>query len=166
MSWKQCFSKLKMEIGGEKSSEKLSEFLDLKGCSDINHLTMWVLEWGLLNSMKLKHKMKLWTNMKFSPYQNQEWWGVVLRHMSCDQWIEPVARYQHIIQVVSSVRVTCFQEIHPCLSIKAKWVLLPLKFDARKGSILWNIHSCISRTYFLDTKPNDWGAFRMGTTYF
>jgi hypothetical protein len=28
--------------------------------------------WGLIDSMKLKHKMKLGTNMKFSPNQNQE----------------------------------------------------------------------------------------------
>jgi hypothetical protein len=31
---------------------------------------MWVVEWGLLVSMKFNHIMKLWTNVKFSPYQN------------------------------------------------------------------------------------------------
>jgi hypothetical protein len=52
------------------------------------------------------------------------------------------------------------------LSMKATWVLLPLKYDSRKGRILWNTHNCSSRTYLLDTKPNDWGGFRMGTTCF
>jgi hypothetical protein len=36
MNGKQCFSKLKMEIGGEKSREMHSEFWELKGCTDIN----------------------------------------------------------------------------------------------------------------------------------
>jgi hypothetical protein len=61
-----------MEIGVEKSREIPSEFWELKGWTDINHQTMWVVQWGLLDFMKLKHKMKLWTNMKFSPPQKQE----------------------------------------------------------------------------------------------
>jgi hypothetical protein len=48
-----------MEIGGEKSREMHSEFWELKGWTDINRQTIWVVEWGLLDSMKLKHKMKL-----------------------------------------------------------------------------------------------------------
>jgi hypothetical protein len=48
-----------MEIGGEKSREMHSEFWELKGWTDINHQTMWVVEWGLPDCMKLKHKMKL-----------------------------------------------------------------------------------------------------------
>jgi hypothetical protein len=48
------------------------EFQELKGWTDINHQIMWVVEWGLLDSMKLKHKMKLRRNMKFSPNQKQE----------------------------------------------------------------------------------------------
>jgi hypothetical protein len=61
-----------MELGGEKSREMHSEFWELKGWTEINHETMWVLEWGLFDSMKLTHKKK------FSPYQNQEGWRVVL----------------------------------------------------------------------------------------
>jgi hypothetical protein len=45
-----------MEIGGEKYTEKHSDILDLKGCTYINCVTMWVVEWGLLDSTKLKHK--------------------------------------------------------------------------------------------------------------
>jgi hypothetical protein len=48
-----------MEIGGEKSRKMHSEFWELKGWNDINHQTMWVVEWGLHDSMKLNHKMKL-----------------------------------------------------------------------------------------------------------
>jgi hypothetical protein len=48
-----------MEIGGEKSREIHSEFWELNGWPDINHQTMWVVKWGLLVSMKLKHKMKI-----------------------------------------------------------------------------------------------------------
>jgi hypothetical protein len=48
-----------MEIGGEKSRKMHSEFWELKGWNDINHQAMWVVEWGLHDSMKLKHKMKL-----------------------------------------------------------------------------------------------------------
>jgi hypothetical protein len=48
-----------MEIGGEKSSEMHSKFWELKGWNDINSQTMWVVEWGLLDSMKLKHEMNL-----------------------------------------------------------------------------------------------------------
>jgi hypothetical protein len=48
-----------MEIGGEKSREMHSEFRKLKDWTDINHQTMWVIEWGLLDFMKLKHKMKV-----------------------------------------------------------------------------------------------------------
>jgi hypothetical protein len=42
------FLKLKIEIGVEKSGEMHSEFWELKGWTDINHQTMWVVEWGLL----------------------------------------------------------------------------------------------------------------------
>jgi hypothetical protein len=48
-----------MEISGEKSREMHSEFLELKGRIDIKHQTMWGVEWPLLDSMKLKYKMKL-----------------------------------------------------------------------------------------------------------
>jgi len=34
--------------------------LGIEGWKDINLQTVWVVEWGLLDSMKLKHKMKLW----------------------------------------------------------------------------------------------------------
>jgi hypothetical protein len=54
-----------MVIGVEKSREMHSEFWELKGWTDINHHTMWVVELGLLDSMKLKHKKK------FSPNQNE-----------------------------------------------------------------------------------------------
>jgi hypothetical protein len=55
-----------MWIRGEKSREIHDEFGELKGWTDINRQTMWVVECGLLDSMKLTHKKK------FSPYQNQE----------------------------------------------------------------------------------------------
>jgi hypothetical protein len=48
-----------MKIHREKSREKHSEFWELKGCTDINHQALLVVEWGLFDSMKLKHKMKL-----------------------------------------------------------------------------------------------------------
>jgi hypothetical protein len=48
-----------MEIGGQKSKEMHSDFREWKGWTDINHQIMWVVEWGLLDSMKLNHKMKL-----------------------------------------------------------------------------------------------------------
>jgi hypothetical protein len=117
------------------------EFRELNGWTDINHQTMHVVEWGLLDSMKLKHKMKLWTNIKFSPNQYQRWFGVIRWHMNWDKWLEPVARY-------STYYPSCFfyqSYLVPWnssyLSIEAKWVLLPLKFDARKGSIQRNTHS-------------------------
>jgi hypothetical protein len=47
-----------MEIGGEKSREMLSEFWEKKGWTDMNHQTMWGVERGLLDCMKLIHKMK------------------------------------------------------------------------------------------------------------
>jgi hypothetical protein len=56
-----------METGGEKSREMHTEIWDFKCWTDFNQETMWVVQWGLLDSMKLKHKMKLWTKMKFSP---------------------------------------------------------------------------------------------------
>jgi hypothetical protein len=65
----------------------------LKGCTYINCVTMWVVEWGLLDSTKLKHKWSFEQKMKFSPFKNQEWWGVVLWHMYWDQWFVPVAIY-------------------------------------------------------------------------
>jgi hypothetical protein len=36
-----------------------SEFQELKGWTDINCQTMWVVECTLHDSLKLKHKMKL-----------------------------------------------------------------------------------------------------------
>jgi hypothetical protein len=48
-----------MEVYGEKFREMHSEFRELKGWTNINLQTMWVAEWGLLDSMKLKPKMKL-----------------------------------------------------------------------------------------------------------
>jgi hypothetical protein len=59
MSGKQCFSKLKMEIGGGISREMHSEFWELKVWTDIKHQTMWVVEWGLLFSLKLNLIVKL-----------------------------------------------------------------------------------------------------------
>jgi hypothetical protein len=53
------FLKIKNGDRWEKSREMYSEFRELKGCTDINRQTMLVVEWGLLNSMKLKYKMKL-----------------------------------------------------------------------------------------------------------
>jgi hypothetical protein len=47
-----------MGLGGKKSREMYSEFWELKDWTDINHQTTGVVEWGLLESMKLKHKMK------------------------------------------------------------------------------------------------------------
>jgi hypothetical protein len=35
MKWKHCFSKWKMEIGGEKCREMHSEFRELNGWTDI-----------------------------------------------------------------------------------------------------------------------------------
>jgi hypothetical protein len=93
MSLKQYFSKWKMKIGGEKSREVHSEFQVLKFCTGINRQTTWILEWGLFDSMKLKHKMNLWTNMKFPPQQNQKWWGFGVWHIYWDQRFEPFARY-------------------------------------------------------------------------
>jgi hypothetical protein len=49
-----------------------SEFWQLTGWKDIDRPTTWVVEWGLLDFMKLKYKMNLGTNMKFSTNQNQE----------------------------------------------------------------------------------------------
>jgi hypothetical protein len=49
MRWKQCFSKWKMDIDGEKSREMHSEFQELKGWTDIYRQTMWVVEWVLLH---------------------------------------------------------------------------------------------------------------------
>jgi hypothetical protein len=48
-----------MDKGGEKAREMHSEFWVLKCWTDINRQTMWVIKWGLLDSMILKHKMKL-----------------------------------------------------------------------------------------------------------
>jgi hypothetical protein len=48
-----------MWIRGEKSREIHDEFGELKGWTDINRQTMWVVEWGLLDFMKLEDKMKL-----------------------------------------------------------------------------------------------------------
>jgi hypothetical protein len=92
---------------------------------------MWVVEWGLLDSMKLKHEMNLWTNMKFSPNQNQEWFGVILWHMYWDQWFEPVARYSTYYPNCFKYQSYMFLWNSSYLSIKAKWVLLPLIYDAR-----------------------------------
>jgi hypothetical protein len=140
MRWKQCFSKWKTEIGGGKSREMHSEFWELKGWTDINHQTMWVGKWGLLDFMKLKHKVKLWTNRKFSSYQNRS-----DGQLSCDIRTEIndlnlLPDIQHITQVVSCISYI-FLWNSSYISIKDKWLFLPLKYDARKGSILWNIHS-------------------------
>jgi hypothetical protein len=48
-----------MEIAGEKDREMNSEFWELKDWNDINRQTMWVVEWSLLDAMKLKHEKKL-----------------------------------------------------------------------------------------------------------
>jgi hypothetical protein len=56
--------------------------------------------------------MKLTNKKKFSPYQNQEWWGVVLWNMYWIYDLNLLADIQHITQVVSSIRVICFHEIH------------------------------------------------------
>jgi hypothetical protein len=57
---------------GKKIQRMHSEFRELKGWTDINCQTMWVVECVLLDSVKLKHKMKLGANMKFSPNKNQD----------------------------------------------------------------------------------------------
>jgi hypothetical protein len=85
----------------------------IEGWTDNNCQTMWVVEWILIYFMKLKHKMKLWTNMKFSPNQNQKWFK-----LSCDICTEindlnMLPNIQHITQVVFSIRGTFFNEIHP-----------------------------------------------------
>jgi hypothetical protein len=36
-----------------------SGFREFTGWNDINHQIMWVVKWALLDSMKLRHKMKL-----------------------------------------------------------------------------------------------------------
>jgi hypothetical protein len=48
-----------MKLGEEKSREIHSEFWELKDWTNINRQTMWVVECGLHDFMKLKHKMKL-----------------------------------------------------------------------------------------------------------
>jgi hypothetical protein len=135
MSWKQCFSKLKMEIDVENYREIHSEFRELKDWTDINRQTTWVGEWGLLHSMKLKHKMKLWTKWNFLLIKMRS-----DGELSCDICAEIndlnlLPDIQHITKFVSSISYK-FVWNSSYLSIKAKWVLLPLKFDARKGSIL------------------------------
>jgi hypothetical protein len=50
---------MKNGVRWEKSRGMHSEFQELKGWTDINRPTMWVVEWGLLDSMKLNHSMKL-----------------------------------------------------------------------------------------------------------
>jgi hypothetical protein len=57
--------------------------------------------------------MKLGANMKFSPNKNQDWFGVIFWHTYWDQWLNLLSDTAHIIQVVFSIRVTCFYEIHP-----------------------------------------------------
>jgi hypothetical protein len=47
-----------MEIGGEISREMPSEFWELKGWTYIKCQALCVVEWGLLDSRKLNHKMK------------------------------------------------------------------------------------------------------------
>jgi hypothetical protein len=44
---------------GKNAREMHREFRELKGWTDTNHKTMWVGEWGLIDSMELNHKMKL-----------------------------------------------------------------------------------------------------------
>jgi hypothetical protein len=44
---------------GKKSREMQSDFQELKGWTDINRQTKWIVEWGLLDSMTLKYKIKL-----------------------------------------------------------------------------------------------------------
>jgi hypothetical protein len=51
------FLKIKNGEGDEKPREMHNEFQELKGRTDINHQTIWIVEWGLLDSMKLNHKM-------------------------------------------------------------------------------------------------------------
>jgi hypothetical protein len=45
---KAMFLKIKNGDKWEMSREMHSEFRELKGCTDINCQTMWVVEWGLL----------------------------------------------------------------------------------------------------------------------
>jgi hypothetical protein len=119
MRWKQCFSKWKTDIGGEKSREMHSEFQELKGWTDINCQAMWVEEWGLLDSRKLKHKMKAWTtwyNLLFKPRSDLE--------LSCDICTEIndlnlLPNIQNVTQVVSRIRVTYFYEIHATSALRA-----------------------------------------------
>jgi hypothetical protein len=118
MRSKQCFSNLKMEIGWEKSREMHSEFWELKGWTDINHQSMWVVKWGLLDSMKLKHKMKLWTTWNFLLTKTR-----TDGYLSSDKCTEIndlnlLPDIHHNTQVVSSIRVTCFHEIHPTSTLR------------------------------------------------
>jgi hypothetical protein len=52
---------LKMKNGGKwgKIQRNAQFIMGIDGWTDINNHTIWVVEWGLLDSMKLKHKMKL-----------------------------------------------------------------------------------------------------------
>jgi hypothetical protein len=56
---KAMFLKIENGDGGVESRGMQSEFQELKDWTDINHQTTWVVAWGLRDSMKLNHKMKL-----------------------------------------------------------------------------------------------------------
>jgi hypothetical protein len=57
---KATFLKIQeVEMGRGKSRGMHSEFRELKDWTDISHQTTWVVAWGLRDSMKLNHKMKL-----------------------------------------------------------------------------------------------------------
>jgi hypothetical protein len=56
---KVMFLKIKNGDRWGKSREMRSEFPEFKGWTDINHQTMWLVEWGFLDSWKLNHKIKL-----------------------------------------------------------------------------------------------------------
>jgi hypothetical protein len=111
---------LKMKNGGmwgkiQRNSQWTPEIEGLNWHEQWNYVDS---KWGLLDSMKLKDKMKSWTNMKFSPYQNQEGWGVILWHMYWDRWLNLLPDIQHNTQVVFSIRLAYFYEIHPTSTLR------------------------------------------------
>jgi hypothetical protein len=101
-----------------KSQRKAQWIPEIEGCTDINCQTLWVVEWGLLDSMKLKHKMMVGTNIKFLLTKTRNDW-----ELSCDICTEIndlnlLPDIQHINQVVSCMRVTCFYEIRPTSALR------------------------------------------------
>jgi hypothetical protein len=73
---------------------------------------------GLLDAMKLNLKIKSWTTCNFLLTKKRS-----DGELSCDICTEIndlnlLPDTQHITQVVSSIRVTCFHEIHPTSALR------------------------------------------------